>query len=252
MPEHREYESIAKANRLMEAGNREEARAILTGLVEQHAPSEELYENVIHNYLLGGCYTEAMEISQRYELEFGEKPAPELSLQAIAEEQRKQRAIEDSHEAAGNTIFQRLTTKERGGLSRYLLWRGKIWQEVRVEPGEIVLVKRRRVYRLPWEEIRSASLKKERSFVGEHRSYIKKVVVLRTVQGETYEIDVSTTFPEFARPRVLEEAIKSYLSVEEVEVEEWDETRGMLGGLVTFLIVLSIAALGLWLVNAFF
>ena len=251
MSEHLDN-SIAEANRLMEAGAREKAKTILTELIEQNEPSEELYENVIYNYLLGGCYAEAMEISKRYELEFGEKPTPEISLQAIAEKQRKQRAIEDRHEAAGSTNFQRLTIKERRGLSRYLLWRGKIWQEVRVEPREIVLVKRRRIYRLPWEEIRSTSLKKERSFVGENRSYIKKVVVLRTAQGKTYEIDVSTTFPEFARPRVLEEAIKSYLSVEEGEVEEWDETRGMLGGLSASLILLLIGALVLWLVNAFF
>ena len=251
MFEDREDKSVAEANRLMEAGEHEEAKVILEGLIERNSPSEDLYENIIYNYLLGECYAKAKEVAQRYEHEFGAKPTPELSLEAIEEEERKQQIIENHHGSGGQAVFQRLSIGARGGLPRYLPWRSMVWQEVRVEPKAIVLVKRRRIYSLKWEDIRSASLKKERSFVGENRSYVKKLIILQTIRGETHKVDVSTTFPEFARPRALEQAVRNRLSLEEGDVEEWDESRGLLGGLLAFLIVLLIVALGIWATNAF-
>lgn len=246
MSERYEEESLAEANRLMEGGKREAARAILERLYKSLPPSRDLYENIIHNYLLGEYYEQAKETARCYEREFGTKPTPEISVEAIEKEQRKQQTIEDYPKTGEKAGFRRPTIGERGGLPRYLPWSPAVWKEVRVEPQSIVFVKHQRSYRLRWEEIRSVSLKKQRSFVSQYKSYVQKLIVLRTIRDETYKVDVSTTSPEFVNPRALEKAIKTHLPLKEGDIEEWDESRGMLGGMLAFLIVLLIATLGLW------
>jgi tetratricopeptide (TPR) repeat protein len=88
-PEKDADELKAEANLLMQTGRREEAKAILRALVEGNPPSEELYEDVIYNYLLGEAYPEAKELARRFEREFGAPPTPEVSLEEIEKQERR-------------------------------------------------------------------------------------------------------------------------------------------------------------------
>ena len=120
------------------------------------------------------------------------------------------------------------------------------WQEVRIEPEGIVLKRLLRTRRLRWADVMRASLTKERSYYTENSSYVRRLVVLKTRDGRAYKVDVSTTAPELEDPEALERAIGEHLPLEEGEVQEWDESRGLLGGLVAFLVLVSVVLVVVW------
>lgn len=241
MPEKDVDEAKAEANRLMQSSQREEAKAILKVLIEQNPPSEELYEDVIYNYLLGEAYPEAKELARRYEREFGAKPTPELSLESIEKEERNQRDAQTHYAAGAPKVFRRLSLMERGNFPRYLPWSSWVWQEVRIEPDAIVLKKRLRTHRLRWSQIRRASLTKGESYYAENFSYVLKRVFLETTHGETYKIDVSTMAPEFENVTLLEQALREHLALEEGSLRKRNEADDWLGGFLAILIIFLIA-----------
>jgi tetratricopeptide (TPR) repeat protein len=241
MPE-KDVDSLkAEANLLIQTGRQEEAKAILKALIEQNPPSEELYEDVIYNYLLGGAYPEAKELARRYQREFGAQPTPELSLEAIEKEERRQRDTQSHHAAGEPKVFRRLSLMERGNFPRYLPWSSVVWQEVRIDPDAIVLKKRLRTHRLRWSQIRQASLTKDEAYYIGNFKYVLKRIVLETTDGKTYKIDVSTVAPELEGVRELEQAIRDHLTLEEGPLRKRNEADDWLGGFVVILVILLIS-----------
>lgn len=244
-------EAKAEANLLVQSGNQEEAIAILKALIERNPPSEDLYEDVIYNYLLGGAYPEAKELARRYEREFGTIPTPELSFQTIEEQEREQRQSR-AHRAAGYPkVFRRLPLWERGDFSRYLPWSRVVWQEIWVDTDAIVLKKRLRTYRLEWVRVKRALLTKERAYIAGNFGYVLKLVVLRTAEGKTYKIDVSTAVPEFRDVQALEKTLRQHLTLEEGAVGDIDAVSEWISGLLLLLVVFSVTALLLYLISYF-
>lgn len=239
--------ALAEANLLMQADRREGAKAILKVLVEQNPPSEALYEDVIYNYLLGGAYREAKELARRYEREFGAEPSPELSLESIEKEERKQQDALARHDTGEPRSFRRLSLWERGNFPRYLPWSGTVWQEVRIEPDAILLKKRLRTHRLKWAEIERAALTKKRSFYGENTSYILRLVVLETAYDKKYRVDVSVVAPEFNNVEALERAVREHLALEEEQVQERSAVSDWFGGFLTLLVIIFATLLLLYL-----
>ena len=211
-----------EANLLMQTGRREEAKAILRALVERNPPSEELYEDVIYNYLLGEAYPEAKELARRFEREFGAPPTPELSLREIEKQERRLWDTQTRHAAGGSRVFRRLSLMERGDLPRHLPWASMVWQEVRVEPDAIVLRGRLRTHRLGWGQVRRASLTKDEAYYATNFRYVEKLIVLETVGGEKYKIDVTTMVPEFGGAIELERAVRDHLTLEEGPLRKLD------------------------------
>jgi tetratricopeptide (TPR) repeat protein len=241
MPQKDVDEAKAEANRLMQTGRREEAKAILETLIERNPPSEDLYEDVIYNYLLGEAYPEAKKLARRYEREFGAKPTPELSLENIEKEERKQRDALARYATGEAQVFRRLSLMERGNFPRYLPWSSWVWQEVRIAPDAIVLKKRLRTHRLRWSQIRRASLTKDEAYYAGNFSYVLKRVFLETTSGETYKIDVSTMAPEFENVTMLEQAIREHLTLEEGTLRKRNEANDWLGGFLVLLVIFLIA-----------
>jgi tetratricopeptide (TPR) repeat protein len=244
-PEKDADELKAEANLLMQTGRREEAKAILRALVEGNPPSEDLYEDVIYNYLLGEAYPEAKELARRFEREFGAPPTPELSLQEIEKQERRLWDTRTRHGAGGSRVFRRLSLMERGDLPRYLPWSSVVWQEVRVEPDAIVLRGRLRTHRLGWGQVRRASLTKDEAYYMSNFRYVQKLIVLESVEGETYKIDVTTMVPEFGGATELEGAIRDHLTLEEGPLRKRNEADDWLSGflLLVGIIVLCIIVL---------
>ncbi len=244
-------EAKAEAHWLIQSGQREEAMAILKTLIEENPPSKDLYEDVIYNYLLGEAYSEAKDLARRYEREFDAKPTPELSLESIEKEERKQRDAQSRYAAGERTVFRRLSLWERGNPPRYLPWSRVVWQEVRIEPDAVVLKKRLKTYRLRWDEIRRASLTKKQAYYAENFSYVLKLIILETADGKTYTIDVSTMVPELENVKGLEQAVRDRLALEEAEVQKRDVASDWLGAVLFLLVLASAVLLLLYVVNSF-
>jgi hypothetical protein len=241
-------ESKAEANLLMQTGRQEEAKAILQELIERNPPSEELHEDVIYNYLLGGAYPEAKELAQRYQREFGAPPTPELSLEEIEKQERGRGDAQTRYAAEGSKVFRRMSTMERGDFARHLPWKSMVWQEVRIDPDAIVLEGRLRTHRLRWGQIRRASLTKDEAYYMSNFRYVQKLIVLETVEGETYKIDVSNVVPELEGVRELEQAIRDRLRLEEGPLQKWNEADARLGGFVAMLVIALISIGVLYLI----
>lgn len=230
-------EAKAEANLLMQSGNQEQAKSILRALIEGNPPAQDLYEDVIYNYLLGGAYQEAKELARRYEREFCAEPTAELSLKSIEKEERKRQHARARHAAGEPRSFQRLSLWERGNFPRHFPWSRVVWQEVCIEPDAILLKRRLRIRRLAWPQIKRASLIKKRSFYGENTSYVLRLIVLETTDSKKYKIDVSFVAPEFENVAALENAVREYLALEEGQVQERNAVSDWLGGLLTLLII---------------
>jgi hypothetical protein len=230
----------AEANLLMQTGRREEAEAILRALIERNPPSKELYEDVIYNYLLGEAYPEAKELARRYEREFDAQPTPELSLEEI--ERQERRNARTRRVAGGSRVFRRLSLMERGDLPRHLPWSSMVWQEVRIEPDAIVLEGRLRTHRLGWGQIRRASLTKDEAYYMSNFRYVQKLIVLETSEGKTYKIDVTNAVPEFGGVTELERAIRDHLALEEGPLRKRNEADDWLAA---FLFIVGIIVLGI-------
>ena len=243
-PEKDADELKAEANLLMQTGRPEEAKAILRALVEGNPPSEELYEDVIYNYLLGEAYPEAKELARRFEREFGAPPTPELSLEEIEKQERRLWDTRTRPGAGGSRVFRRLSLMERGDLPRHLPWSSAVWQEVRVEPDAIVLRGRLKTHRLGWGQVRRASLTKNEAYYMSNFRYVEKLIILETVDGQTYKIDVSIMVPEFGGATELEGAIRDHLRLEEGPLRKRNEADDWFWGFVVMLVI-GLVSLGL-------
>lgn len=243
-PEKDADELKAEANLLMQTGRREEAKAILRALVKGNPPSEELYEDVIYNYLLGEAYPEAKDLARRYEREFGTPPTPELSLEEIEKQERRLWDTRTRHAAGGSRVFRRLSLMERGDPPRHLPWSPVVWQEVRVEPDAIVLRGRLRTHRLGWGQVRRASLTKDEAYYMSNFRYVEKLIILETVGGEKYKIDVTTMVPEFGGATELEGAIRDHLTLEEGPLRKRNEADDWLSGFLLLVGIIVLYLLG--------
>lgn len=211
-------EAKAEAERLLSAGEYGEALSILKEVLEKNPPTKDLYQDIIYLYLSGEAYTEAKELSQRYEHVFGEKPPTELSAPSIDAQRRQYWETLNRHSSRGEAIFKRLSFFEKGGKhGATATWSGRAWREVHIYPDHIVLKKWWRTYSLEWDEVKEARLEKREatgSWANNVVKYVQKVIVLNT-RERTFEIDVSTKFPEFENPSALEQMVSEHVGLED-------------------------------------
>jgi hypothetical protein len=134
---------------------------------------------------------------------------------------------------------------ERGNPARHLPWGSAVWQEVRIEPDAVVLRGRLRIHRLGWGQVRRALLTNDEAYYASNFRYVQKLIVLETVEGETYMIDVTTMVPEFGGATELEGAIRDHLTLEEGPLRKRNEADDWLSGflLLVGIIVLCIIVL---------
>ena len=208
---------IDRADKLMKESRNEEAKSLLTMLLQKNPTQKSLYQEAVNIYLEGKMYKEVKEAFGLYKEKTGkELTGVDFRLEDI--EREEQESIEASREYQDTSVkvFKRMSIKERGmgGSPTFLPVK-----EIKIHEDKIILKQGLKEYSYNWSEILDAAIISREKSVRYLGNYVQKVFVLKC-PGKTFKFDVSSNYPEFKHSNILVNELRKHLNVRKGKIKK--------------------------------
>jgi hypothetical protein len=207
---------LLKANSLIRKDKYDEAKLLISDLINKYPTDNGLYVDAVNIYLEGGLYGDAKYLFKKYNEETGNNlKNVDFTLEEIEQEELQDKQKRSECEKSNKLSFKRMSFVERGYFSNYRTLLPV--SELIIDNDSLTIRKSWRTFIYKWQDIASAIIEKRLLPPVKFGSRHERRMILKTNDNNTFIFDVSKVHPDFKHSDTLISVFKKHVMITETK-----------------------------------